>query len=46
MAIEFKDLSTEDSAILNAYIIDLLAGDIIEEQEEPVIAKDDRIIYF
>jgi CheY-like chemotaxis protein len=46
MAIEFKELSTEDSAILNAYIIDLLAGDIIEEQEEPVIAKDDRIIYF
>jgi CheY-like chemotaxis protein len=46
MAIEFKELSTEDSAILNAYIIELLAGDIIEEQEEPVIAKDDRIIYF
>jgi len=45
MAIEFKELSSEDSAMLNAYIIELLAGDILEEQEEPVIEKDDRIIY-
>jgi CheY-like chemotaxis protein len=45
MAIEFKELSSEDSAILNAYIIELLTGDILEEQEEAVIEQDDRIIY-
>jgi len=41
MAIEFEELSSEDSAMLKAYIIKLLTADIIEEQKEPVIIKED-----
>jgi CheY-like chemotaxis protein len=37
MAIEFKELNSEDSAMLKEYITKLLAQDIIEEQDEPVI---------
>jgi CheY-like chemotaxis protein len=37
MAIEFKELNSEDSAMLKAYITKLLTQDIIEEQDEPVI---------
>jgi Tfp pilus assembly protein PilZ len=40
MAIEFKDVSEENSRILKEYIIDLLTKDILETQEEPVIAKE------
>jgi CheY-like chemotaxis protein len=36
MTIEFKGLSSEDSAKLKDYIVNLLIGDILEEQEEPV----------
>jgi CheY-like chemotaxis protein len=46
MAVEFQDVSEEDSEILRAYILELLTGDILEEQEEPVIIKNQRIIYF
>lgn len=40
MAIEFKDLTNNDSAMLRSYITELLTGDILEEQEEPVISID------
>ena len=40
MAIEFKDVSNENSKILKEYIIEILTRDIIETQEEPVIAKE------
>jgi CheY-like chemotaxis protein/Tfp pilus assembly protein PilZ len=35
MAIEFKDLITNDSEILRKYIIELLTKGIIEDQDEP-----------
>ena len=35
MAIEFKDLTTNDSEMLNTYIMELLTEGIIEEQDEP-----------
>jgi CheY-like chemotaxis protein len=40
MAIEFKDVSDNDAKILRKYIIELLTKDIIEAQEEPVLAED------
>jgi len=40
MAVEFKELTSNDSAMLRTYITELLAEDIIEEQDEPVIAMD------
>jgi CheY-like chemotaxis protein len=40
MAIEFKDVSSENSKMLKEYIVELLTRDIIEIQEEPVIAKE------
>jgi hypothetical protein len=46
MAVEFQDVSSEDSEVLKAYILELLTRDILEEQEEPVITKNHRIIYF
>jgi CheY-like chemotaxis protein len=45
MAIAFNDLKNEDSKLLQAYILTLLTGDILEEQKEPVIKKDPRISY-
>ena len=36
MTIEFKGLSSDDSEKLKDYIVYLLIGDILEEQEEPV----------
>jgi hypothetical protein len=46
MAVEFQDISGEDAELLKAYILELLTRDILEEQEEPVITKNHRIIYF
>jgi CheY-like chemotaxis protein len=40
MAIEFKNLTSDHSAMLKAYITDLLTKDIIEEQNEPIIILD------
>jgi uncharacterized protein YfaP (DUF2135 family) len=45
MAIAFDELKTEDSELLQAYILTILTGDILEEQKEPVIKKDPRISY-
>jgi CheY-like chemotaxis protein len=36
MTIEFKGLSSDDSEQLKDYIVSLLIGDILDEQEEPV----------
>jgi len=36
MTIEFKRLSSEDSEKLKDYIVNLLIGDILDEQEEPI----------
>jgi CheY-like chemotaxis protein len=41
MAIEFKGLTSKDSAMLKEYIKEQLTKDIIEEQDEPVISIDD-----
>jgi hypothetical protein len=38
MAVQFRDISAEDSKLLRDYITELFARDIIEEQDEPVIA--------
>ena len=46
MAVEFQDVSGEDAGILKVYVLELLTRDIIEEQEEPVITRNKRIIYF
>jgi CheY-like chemotaxis protein len=46
MAVEFQGVSEEDAEILKAYILELLTRDILEEQEEPVITKNNRIIFF
>jgi len=40
IAIEFKDLTSDDSALLQSYIKELLTRDILEEQDEPVITTD------
>lgn len=40
MAIEFKDLTGSDSAMLRSYITELLTGDILEEQNEPIITPE------
>lgn len=40
VAIAFKDLTSDDSAQLHSYIKELLTGDIIAEQDEPVITID------
>lgn len=40
MAIEFKELTSSDSAMLRSYITDLLTGDILEEQNEPIITTE------
>lgn len=40
MAIRFKDMDDTERAILAAAIQDLLAGDLLEEQDIPVIEKD------
>jgi len=40
MAVEFRDLTSNDSSILMAYITELLTKDIIEEQDELIIKKD------
>jgi CheY-like chemotaxis protein len=45
MAIAFDDLKGEDSELLQAYILAVLTGDILEEQKEPVIKKDPRVSY-
>jgi len=37
MGISFDELNSEDSTILRAYITELLARDLVEEQEEPII---------
>jgi CheY-like chemotaxis protein len=40
MAIEFKNVTDDESAMLKTYITELLTKDIIEEQNEPVITID------
>ena len=40
MAVEFKQLTSNDSAMLMTYITELLTRDIIEEQDELIIKKD------
>jgi CheY-like chemotaxis protein len=40
MAIEFKALSLDDITMLRQHIIELLTSDILDEQEEQVIAKE------
>lgn len=40
MAIEFKELTSDESAMLKTHITELLTGDILDEQEEPVITID------
>jgi two-component system cell cycle response regulator DivK len=37
MAIKFDDFSTQYADVLNAHIMDVLAGDLVEEQQDPVI---------
>jgi CheY-like chemotaxis protein len=39
MAIEFRDLTSNDSEILRVYITEILTKDIIEEQDEHIIKK-------
>jgi hypothetical protein len=46
MAVELQEISSEDAELLKAYILELLTRDILEEQEETVITKNHRIIYF
>jgi len=38
MAVEFKEVSDADSATLNAYITDTLAGDLLAEQDDWIIS--------
>lgn len=38
MAVRFNDFSTQHADALKTYIMDLLAGDLVEEQQDPVIA--------
>jgi two-component system cell cycle response regulator DivK len=40
MAVEFKQLTSNDSTMLMTYITELLTKDIIEEQDELIIKKD------
>jgi CheY-like chemotaxis protein len=40
MAVEFKQLTSNDSSMLMTYITELLTKDIIEEQDELIIKKD------
>jgi len=40
MAVEFKQLTSNDSSVLISYITELLTRDIIEEQGEIIIKKD------
>jgi CheY-like chemotaxis protein len=40
MAVEFKQLTSNDSSMLMTYITELLTKDIIEEQDEVIIRKD------
>ena len=40
MAVEFKQLTSNDSEMLMTYITELLTKDIIEEQDEPIIKKE------
>ena len=40
MAIEFKKLTGDESAMLKTHITELLTGDILDEQEEPVLTID------
>ncbi len=43
MAVKFHDLQARDAGALKAYIMDMLAGDLMEEQAEPVIViQDDK----
>lgn len=42
IAIEFKDLSSNDSERLRSYILELLSEEIIEEQVEPIITIDNK----
>lgn len=39
MAIEFKDLTEKTSEALEKYLLDLIAEDILKNQEEPVITR-------
>ncbi len=39
MAIEFDELTDQDAQVLKRFIEDILAGDIIEDQEEPMIER-------
>jgi CheY-like chemotaxis protein/Tfp pilus assembly protein PilZ len=40
MAIQFKDLTSNDSEILRVYITEILTKDIIDEQDELIIKKN------
>lgn len=42
IAIEFKDLSSNDSEMLRTYILELLSEEIIGEQVEPIITIDNN----
>jgi|Deesub1362A_J573_1020465.scaffolds.fasta_scaffold00004_83 CheY-like chemotaxis protein len=42
MAIEFKDMTAEESTTLRNHIIELLTKDILEEQDEPIITIDNN----
>lgn len=37
MAVEFKDTSSDDSQMLRQYVTDIIAGDLLKSQEEPII---------
>jgi CheY-like chemotaxis protein len=38
IAIEFNELTRDDATLLRSYVVEMLAGDILEEQEEAFIA--------
>ena len=39
MAVKFDDFSVQHADALKAHIIDMLAGDLMEEQQDAVIAS-------
>jgi len=43
MAIEFKDVKDGDSAALSGFVSRLVAQDLVDSQEEPVISLDDGV---
>jgi hypothetical protein len=41
MAIRFTEFNANNASLLRAYIVEMLTGDILQEQEEEVIARND-----